>query len=114
MTVSAGPAGGASVLAAAIAAGASAWARTGRAMFLRSCSPKINEFDLDPAMRLPPGVLGQANSTGLANSLQPRRDIDAVAENVAAVDQNVAEIDPHSIEDALRLGQRALRSAIIF
>ncbi|HZZ25271.1 MAG TPA: hypothetical protein VFE60_23115 [Roseiarcus sp.] len=32
-------------------------------------------------------------------------DVDAIAENVLAVDQNIAEIDADSIEDALRLGE---------
>ncbi len=37
----------------------------------------------------------------LANLLQPRRDVDAVAEQVVALDHNVAEIDPDAEDEAL-------------
>ena len=40
----------------------------------------------------------------LANPLQPRRDIDALAENVVALDQHVAEVDADAVDDALGLG----------
>ena len=51
-------------------------------------------------------VVGRArdqHAARLANALQPRRDIDAVAENVVALDQHVAEIDADAVDDALRL-----------
>ena len=46
-----------------------------------------------------------SNPARLANALQPRRDIDAVAQNVVALDQHVAEIDADAIDDALGLGR---------
>jgi hypothetical protein len=49
--------------------------RTGRAIFFRLCSPR------------------SANST---ETFKPRGDIDAVTENVVALDKDVAEIDPYS------------------
>ena len=51
-------------------------------------------------------VVGRArdqHAARLAKALQPRCDIDPVAENVVAVDQDVAEIDADAVDDALRL-----------
>ena len=39
------------------------------------------------------------------DAFEPRGDIDAVAEDVVALDQHVAEIDADAIEDALLLGR---------
>jgi hypothetical protein len=44
------------------------------------------------------------NAAGFGQSLQPRRDIDAVAKNVVAVDDHVADIDPDPEIDALVRG----------
>ena len=41
----------------------------------------------------------------LCDPLEPRRNVDAVAEDVLAISQNIAEIDADPIEDALRLGE---------
>ena len=36
-------------------------------------------------------------------AFQPRRDVDAVAQNVVALDQHIAEVDADAIDDALGL-----------
>ncbi len=41
-----------------------------------------------------------ANAAGLGQSLQPRGDVDAVAEDILAVDDDVAEIDADAQVDA--------------
>ena len=45
---------------------------------------------------------------GLCERLQPRRDIDAVAEDVVAIDDDVAEIDPDPEPDPAVLGHTGL------
>src|SRR5271166_1773892 len=50
------------------------------------------------------GRAGDANAARLANALQPRGDIDAVAQNVLAVDQHVAETDADAVGDASGFG----------
>ena len=40
---------------------------------------------------------------GFRDAFQPRRNIDAVAKNILALDQHVAEVDADPVEDALRL-----------
>ena len=52
-------------------------------------------------------VVGRArdqHAARLANPLETRRDVDAVTQNVVALDQHVAEVDADAIDDALRLG----------
>ncbi len=73
---------------------------------LEALLSEIGEFGLDPTSDVLIGGARKADPARLANPLQPRRDVDAVAENVVAVDQDVAEIDPDAVEDALRLRQR--------
>ena len=41
-----------------------------------------------------------ADAAGFGDALQSRGDVDAVAENVVALDQYIAEIDADAIEDA--------------
>ena len=50
------------------------------------------------------GGSGDAYAARLADGFEPRRDIDAVAQNILAVDQHVAEIDADAVEDASGLG----------
>jgi hypothetical protein len=40
---------------------------------------EIADREIEPALHLPVGVLGKADPARLANALQPRGDIDAVA-----------------------------------
>src|SRR6185437_8676603 len=48
---------------------------------------------------------GDIDGARLGEALQPRRDVDAVAEDVVGLDDHVAEIDPDAIEDPLRVRQ---------
>src|SRR6516162_5007981 len=48
---------------------------------------------LDLAAHLTKGVFRDADATGLGDAFKPGSDIDAVAEDVVALDQHVAEMD---------------------
>ena len=56
---------------------------------------EIDEIGVDPAAHVVVGRARNQHAAGLANALQPRCDIDAVAQNVVALDQDIAEIDAH-------------------
>ena len=43
------------------------------------------------------------DAAGLADALQPRSDVDPLAQNIVAVDQHVAEMDADAIDDPPRL-----------
>ncbi len=47
----------------------------------------------------------EANAARLSDLFQPRRDVDAIAQNIVALDQHVAEIDADAVKDALPLRQ---------
>jgi hypothetical protein len=61
----------------------------------------ILEGDIELAQNLPVRVIGDANATWLRQSLQTRRHIHAVAENVTSIDDDVADIDAHAELDAI-------------
>ena len=62
-------------------------------MFL-SCSPEIGDLKLDPRRDLPVGCLGETDSAWLGDALEPRRDVDAVAHEVAvALLDDIADMD---------------------
>ena len=61
----------------------------------------ILEGDIELAPNLAVCVIGDANATGRRQSLQTRRYIHAVAENVTSIDDDVADIDAHAELDAL-------------
>src|SRR5579863_8127647 len=69
---------------------------------------KVAELRFDPAADVLVGRAGETDAAWLGDALEPRRDVDAVAEDVLAVDQHVAEMDADAIEDAL-----VLRDALI-
>ena len=50
------------------------------------------------------GVVGDADAAGVGDPLQPRGDIDAVAENIVVIDDDVADMDADAEFDPLRLG----------
>ena len=52
------------------------------------------------ALQLVEGCAGNQDSPRLANLLQPRRNVDAVAEQVVALDHHVAEVDPDTVDEA--------------
>src|SRR5271166_2540200 len=43
------------------------------------------------------------DAAGLADALEPRRDVDPLAQYIVAVDQHVAEMDADAIDDSPRL-----------
>ena len=77
--------------------------RAGRQPPLPDRNRSIDVFDLDSAAILEPAInaiayafvsdRGDAHTARVGKRLQPRRDIDAVAINVIAVNNHVAEID---------------------
>jgi hypothetical protein len=68
----------------------------------------IDELGLDPSAHLIVRRTREAHAAGLADSLEPRRDVDALAQDILAIDQDIAEIDADPVEDALGLRQRSV------
>jgi len=54
---------------------------------------EIGKLGLDLAAHLPKSVIGNADAAGLGNAFEPCRDVDAVTEDVVALDQYIAEMD---------------------
>jgi hypothetical protein len=68
-------------------------------MFLSSY--EINELFLEPVTNLPVGVLGETDAARISNAFEPRRDIDAVAHQIAvAFLDHVAQMDTDPKLDA--------------
>jgi hypothetical protein len=65
----------------------------------------MDKVRVDPAAHMVVGRARDQHAARLAEALQPRRNIDAVAENVVALDQHVAEVDADAIDDALGFGR---------
>ena len=72
----------------------------------------ILEGDVQPVADMFAGGCRDADAARLGDVLQPRRHIDAVAKDVAVLDDDVAEIDADAELDAPILGTPALRPAI--
>ena len=53
----------------------------------------VVEGNIHLAANLPMGVVGDADAARLGDSLQARRDVDAVAENIVVVEDDVADVD---------------------
>ena len=47
--------------------------------------PEVGHLKLDPGLDLPVGVFGQTNLARLANPFEPRRDVHAVAHEIAVI-----------------------------
>jgi hypothetical protein len=63
-------------------------------MFFSCVGPRSAAFEIEPRLHVPVGVLRKADRARLRNSLKPRRDIDAVAHEVAVgFLNNVAQVD---------------------
>ena len=62
-------------------------------------SAEIVEACLDLALDVIIGGPGDENAAGLGNPFETRRDVDALAIEIAALDHNVAEIDPNAQHD---------------
>ena len=78
----------------------------GRRDVLQALRAEILEIILDLVGDLVVDDPRDIDAARLGQRLEPRRDIDAVAEHVAALDDDVAEIDPDPHGDALLVGQR--------
>ncbi len=63
---------------------------------LEPLRPDRRQLDIDFAAHLLVDGARDAYATGRRQRFQPRRDIDAVAEDVFAVDDDVADIDAHA------------------
>ena len=81
---------------------------------LEALLAEIKKLGRDATLNVFEDRTRDADAAWLRDPLKARRDVHAIAENVLAIDQNIAEIDPDPIEDALRLGELGVRSAIIF
>src|SRR5262249_29955190 len=67
--------------------------------------------DLEPVLDLIISRAGDDDSPGGSERLQPRRDVDAIAVNIAVLDDDIAEIDPDAELELLarRLAEIVLR-----
>jgi hypothetical protein len=54
-------------------------------------------------LHLPPDVLGNRDATKLCDAFDPRRDVDAVAQDIVTLDDDVANIDPEELREGGRL-----------
>ena len=79
-------------------------------MFFRLCSPSIDEVGRHLALHLPPSVLGNRDAARLGDAFDPRRNVDAVAEDIVALDDDVADIDADPKPD--RIGHGAAGVAL--
>ena len=73
-------------------------------MFFQALLADIDEDGRHLAPHLPPSILRNRDATRFSDSLDPRRDVDAVAKNILAVDDNVADIDPDPEPDRIDFG----------
>ena len=64
---------------------------------------EVDKVRVDSAANMIVGGAGDANAARFRDALQTRRDVDAVAENILALDQHVAEMDAHAVDDAASL-----------
>ena len=62
---------------------------------------RIDELDAEILAHLIPDRRGNRNAARLRQRLQPCRDIDAIAQDVVALDDNVAEVDTDAEFDLL-------------
>jgi hypothetical protein len=67
---------------------------------LQPLFPKIIEFKRYFPAHLVVGGNGEADAARLRYTLKPRCDIDAISEDVIALDQDVTEVDPYPVQHA--------------
>jgi hypothetical protein len=70
-------------------------------MFLTVCSPRILEADVEPVADLLAHCGGDADAARFRDRLEARGDVDAVAEDVAVLDDHIAEVDADAIQKRL-------------
>ena len=68
---------------------------------LEALLAQIGELDRYLASDLIVGRRRDADAAGFRDALKPRRDVDAVPEDVVALDQDVTEVDPDPEEHTL-------------
>jgi hypothetical protein len=72
----------------------------------------IFKCDVDPVANLIVSARTEAEAACLGQGLQPGRDVDAIAEDIVALDNDVAEIDADAELNALVRRNSLLREAI--
>jgi hypothetical protein len=85
---------------------ASPYTPTARAMFFTACSPRVGERQRELVPDLLIGRARDADTAGFAQRFEPRGDIDAVAENIVAVDDDVPDIDSNPEHNLLVVWNR--------
>jgi hypothetical protein len=55
-------------------------------------------------LHLPPSVLGNRDTTGFGDTFDPRRDVDAITEDVLAFDDDVTDVDTDPELDRIGFG----------
>ena len=71
--------------------------------------PKIGHGEIEPPLHLPIGLFGQTDRARRGDALQSRRDVDAVAHQVAvALLDDVAKVDADAEDDAAILGHAGI------
>ena len=73
-------------------------------MFLSWVGPKVGDRHVEPAAHLAVGVLGEADRAGIGDPFEARRDVDAIAHQIAiAFLDDVAQMDANAkLDTALR------------
>ena len=64
----------------------------------------VDEVGRNLALHLPPYVLGDRNAARFGDAFDPRRDVDAVAKDVLALDDDIADVDPDPEPDRIDFG----------
>src|SRR5438874_9127124 len=84
------------------------YTRSGRAMFLRLCSPRSSKAQSSRSCTWSCTMAETQMPARFGHGFEPCGDVDAVAVDVVAVDDHIAEIDPDPEFDAL--GRRDARA----
>ena len=64
---------------------------------------EVDELRLDPPPHMLVRSARNGHATGFGDAFEPRRNIDAVAEDILAFNKHIAEMDADPVEDAPRL-----------
>ena len=70
---------------------------------LEALFPSIYKVGCHLALHLPPSVLRNRDAARFSNSLDPRRDVDAISQDVLALDDDVADVDAYPELDRIGL-----------
>ena len=89
------------------------YTRIGSGIFFTVLVAEIIPANRQFALDLLVDAAGNAHSTGLRESLQPRRDIDAIAHQVVALDHHVADVDSDAELHPAVVGERGCQSSML-